>query len=91
MANLRDEFPAVFSGGGSRKPHSAEYSRFSQDWSFHKVIFEMANESYSEISVIRQDYLTNFLFYLTYLIKKGEVDGIEDQFQENLRKSRKRK
>lgn len=51
----------------------------------------MAGESYSQIALIKQDYLTNFLFYLTYLIKKSEVDEVEDSFQENLRKAKKKR
>lgn len=50
----------------------------------------MASGSFGEIDRIKNSYLTDFLFYLTYLIQKGEADEAEDKFQENLRKAKKR-
>ena len=91
MVRAKDEFPVVFSGGGSREPHSAEYRQFSKDWGFQKTLFELADEKIEKVAKIKQEYLTDILFYLTYLIKKGEMEKKEDKFQENRRRAMKRK
>jgi hypothetical protein len=91
MVRARDEFPVVFSGGGSTEPHSAEYRQFSQDWGFQKTLFELADEKIEKVAQIKQEYLTDILFYLTYLIKKGEMEKKEDKWQENRRRAMKHK
>ena len=89
MVRARDEFPVVFSGGGSREPHSAEYRQFAEDWGFQKTLFELADEKIEKVAQIKQEYLTDILFYLTYLIKKGEMEKKEDKWQENRRRAMK--
>lgn len=89
MVRARDEFPVVFSGGGSREPHSAEYRQFAEDWGFQKTLFELADEKIEKVAQIKQEYLTDILFYLTYLIKKAEMEKKEDKFQETRRKAMK--
>jgi transposase len=56
-----------------------------------KVVFDMADGSFTETFRINQTYARDFLFYLTYVIKKGEVEEIEQKFQDNLRKAKKGK
>ena len=90
MVRTRDVFPAVFSGGGSHRPHSAEYKQFGQDWGFQKTLFELADEKITQVARVKQEYLTDTLFFLTYLIQKGEMEEKEDAFQENLRKAKQK-
>lgn len=47
----------------------------------------MANESPSEIAKLKQEYLTDAFLFLTYLIKKQEVDDVEEKWQEARRKA----
>ena len=89
MVRARDTFPVIFEGGGSRKPHSAEYRQFGQDWGFQKTLFELADEKITQVARVQQEYLTETLTFLTYLIKKGEMEEREDAFQENLRKAKR--
>ena len=89
MADIRETFPVVYGGGGSRKPHSAEYRNFSEAWGFQKVVFEMADEKIDKIAEVNQQYITDFLTFLTYLIQKGEMQEIEDKYQEQLRKAKR--
>lgn len=51
----------------------------------------MADGSFTETNKINQQYARDFLFYLTYLIKKGEMEEIEEKFQDNLRKAKRGK
>ena len=90
MVRARDEFPVIFEGGGSHRPHSAEYRQFGQDWGFQKVLFDLADEKIEKVAQVKQEYLTDTLLFLTYLIKKGEMEEKEDSFQENLRKAKQK-
>jgi hypothetical protein len=54
-----------------------------------KVVFDMADGSLTETFRINQSYARDFLFYLTYLIQKGEMEEAEDKFQETLRKAKR--
>lgn len=56
-----------------------------------KVLFEMAGESYTEVFKINQSYARDFLFYLSYLIQKSEMEEVEEKFQDNLRKAKRGK
>ena len=48
----------------------------------------MANEEITKVAQVKQEYLTETLTFLTYLIQKGEMEEEEDQFQETLRKAK---
>ena len=50
----------------------------------------MADEKIGEVEKIYQIHLNDFLQYLSYLIDKGEAEKQESDFQENLRKARKK-
>ena len=84
---VRDTFQAVYDGRGSVRPHSAEYRNFSEAWGMEKVIFEMADNSLTKVARVKQEYLTDFLTFLTYLIQKGEMEEAEDKWQEARRKA----
>lgn len=47
----------------------------------------MASEKLTEIPTVYQTYLNDTLTFLTYLIKKGEMEEAEDVWQENRRKA----
>lgn len=47
----------------------------------------MANEDITKVAEIYQFHLRDFLFFLTYQIKKQEVDEIEDKWQDQRRKA----
>ena len=79
----------MYTGGRSTRQHSKEYRDFAGRWGFQKIIFEMADEKVEKVIQLNQTYLTTTFFYLSYLIDKGEVDEVEDKFQENLRKSQR--
>ena len=53
------------------------------------MVFDAAGEKVSEIFVIRQMYLTDFLTYMTYRIQKADAEEAEYEYQEQLRKARK--
>lgn len=89
VRNIADEYPAVFGGGGRVKPHSPEYRQFSQDWGFQKILLEMANEDITKVAEIYQLYLSDVLLWLTFNIKKNEVQDIEDKWQDQLRKAKR--
>lgn len=49
----------------------------------------MANEEITKVAQVKQEYLTDTLTFLTYLIQKGEMEEEEDQFQELRRKAKR--
>lgn len=51
----------------------------------------MADEKITEVPKVYQEYLTDMLTYLTYIIKKGEMEEAEETYQDNLRKLQKGK
>lgn len=91
MVRTRELFPVVFEGGGSNKPHSAQYREFGQDWGFQKILFELADEKIEKVAEVQQQYLTDTFTFLTYLIKKGQMEEVEDKWQEARRKAIKGK
>ena len=52
------------------------------------MVYDAASEKVSEIFVIRQMYLTDFLTYMSYRIQKAEAEEAEWDFQEQLRKAK---
>jgi hypothetical protein len=91
VARTRELFPVVFESGGSTKPHSAQYREFGQDWGFQKILFELADEKIEKVAEVQQQYLTDTFTFLTYLIKKGQMETVEDKWQEARRKAMKGK
>lgn len=89
MGDIREEYPIVFDGGGSNKPHSQRYREFAQRWSFIKTLYEICDEKIEKIGEVYQTYLSDFLQYMTYLIDKQQADDEEDKFQEQLRKAKR--
>lgn len=49
----------------------------------------MADEDITKVAEIYQIYLSDALLWLTFKIKKAEVDEIEDKWQEQRRKAMK--
>lgn len=88
MGNVRETFSYVFSSGGSHKPHSKAIKDLQESWGFQKVVFDLADSKIEKVAEINQQYLTDFLTFLTFLIQKGEADEEEDKFQETLRKAK---
>ena len=89
MVDIKGSYPVIYGGGGRSKPHCKEYRDFAQDWGLQKTVYEMADSDITKIAEIYQIHLNDFLMYLTYSIKKAEVDDIEDAFQEGLRKAKR--
>ena len=89
ITDIRNTFPIVFSGGGTSKPHSAEYRNFAEDWGFSKTLFEMADGQIGKVAQIKQEYLNDTLTFLTYLIQKSEMEEREDKFQDQLRRAKR--
>ena len=89
MVCISESFPDVFSGKGGNKPHCQRIRELGQNWGLEKMVFDAAGEKVSEIFVIRQMYLTDFLTYMTYRIQKADAEEAEYEYQEQLRKARK--
>lgn len=89
MDCIRSDYPIVFEGRGSNKPHSAAYRNFCEKWGAIKTLYEIADEKVEKIERIYQLHLNDYLQYLSFMIEKQQVDDEEDKFQENLRKVKK--
>ena len=89
MADIKNDYPIVFEGRGSNKPHSAAYRDFTQKWGHIKTLYEIADEKIEKVGRVYQIYLNDYLQYLSYMIEKRQVDDEEDKFQENLRMVKK--
>ncbi len=50
-------------------------------------MYELADEKITKVAEVYQLYLTDTFTFLTYLIKKGEMDEKEEAFQDQRRKS----
>ena len=55
------------------------------------MAFDLSNEEITKVEGVNQQYLTDVLYYLTYLADKAEADEKEDQFQEQQRKLKSRR
>lgn len=47
----------------------------------------MADEKIEKVARIKQEYLSDALLFLTYMIRKSEVDDKETKWQEQRRKA----
>lgn len=91
LHEITDSFPSVFKGGGGSRPHSKEYRDFGERWGFQKVLYEMADEEITKVAEIYQIHLNDFLTFLTYRIQKGEMEEVEDKFQQTLRDAKRKR
>ena len=89
MGDVRDTYPTVFRNKGSNKPHSKEFRDFGGKWGSIKTLYEISGEEIEKVGKVYQLYLSDYMQFLTYLIEKGEVDEIEEKFQDNLRKAKR--
>ena len=89
LASIAEEYPVVFNGRGSNKPHSQGYREFSQRWGFIKTLYEICDEKIEKVGEVYQIYLSDFLQYMTHLIDKQQAEDEEDKYQEVLRKAKK--
>lgn len=48
----------------------------------------MADNSITKVAEVNQQYIQDTLTFLTYLIQKGEMEEVEEKFQETLRKAK---
>ena len=51
----------------------------------------MANEEITKVAEIYQIHLNDFLTFLTYRIQKGEMEEVEDKFQQTLRDAKRKR
>jgi transposase len=49
----------------------------------------MADNSITKVAEVNQQYIQDTLTFLTYLIQKGEMEEVEEKFQETLRKAKR--
>lgn len=89
MRSITSSFPIVFSNKGRNKPHSQGYRDFCQKWGNIKTLYEIADEKIDKVGEIYQQYVNDYLQFLSYLIDKGVAEKEEDTFQDNLRKAKK--
>ena len=76
----------LYKGVHCLAPHQRP-RQFGKDWGFQKVLYELADEKITKVAEVYQLYLTDTLTFLTYLIKKGEVEEKEEAYQESSRKA----
>lgn len=48
----------------------------------------MANEEITKVAEIKQEYLTDFFTFLTFMLEKQKIDREEDEYQEAIRKAK---
>ena len=89
MDDVRSTFSVVYSSRGSNKPHCPEYRELSQNWGFQANVFAMANKEPEKIAKIKQDYLTDTLTLLTYLIQEAEAEEKEQKFQQTIKDAKR--
>ena len=91
VGGIAEEYPIVFNGRGSNKPHSQEYRNFKEKWGFIDVVYQVADEKAEKVAQVNQMYLNDFMQYLSWMIDKSQVDEVEERYQESLRKARRGK
>lgn len=89
LASIAEEYPVVFNGRGSNKPHSQRYREFSQRWGFIKTLYEICDEKIEKVGEVYQIYLSDFLQYMTYLIDKQRAEDDEYKYQETMRRAKR--
>lgn len=48
----------------------------------------MAGEEITKVAEIKQEYLTDFFTFLTFMLEKQKIDREEDEYQEAIRKAK---
>ena len=61
LSHIAETFPALFSSGGSNKPHSKEYRKFCERWGYLKVSYDLVEDKIVYLEKLQQVYLTSFL------------------------------
>lgn len=89
LVDIKSQYPIIYEGGGSSKPHSKAYRDFAEKWGAVKTLYDIADEKIEKIEKIYQIYLTDYLQYLSFMIEKNIVEEEEDKFQDNLRKAKR--
>lgn len=89
LHDISDSYPTVFKNKGSNRPHSQGYRDFAQKWGNLKTLYEICDEKIEKVREVYQEYLNDYLTFLSYLIDKGEAERQEDEFQELRRKATK--
>lgn len=56
-----------------------------------KVRFEAASEDPLKVIEINKMYINDFLYWLTFMIKKGDMEEREDAFQQHLRDAKRKR
>lgn len=90
LHNIADSYPIVFSSNGSHRPYAQRYREFSGKWGAIKTLYEICDEKIEKVGEVYQHYLADYLQFLSYLIDKGEAQKAQDEFEEQLRKAKKR-
>ena len=65
------------------------FRKFSEGWSWLKIMYELADSKIEKIGEIYQKNLLDVFQFLTYLCDKAEADEAEDKFQEQMRKAKR--
>lgn len=89
LHDISNSYPTVFKNKGSNRPHSQGYRDFAQKWGNLKTLYEICDEKIEKVREVYQEYLNDYLTFLSYLIDKGEAERQEDEFQELRRKATK--
>ena len=87
--DIRSDFPIVFEGGGSNKPHSKEHRDFAQKWGIIGTVYQIAEKKIEKVEKINASYVNDFFQMLSYIIEEQQADEAEDKFQETLRRAKK--
>lgn len=53
-------------------------------------MYEVADEKIEKVGEVLGQYLNDYMQFLSYMIEKNDMQRAEDEFQETLRKAKKR-
>ena len=91
LHDISDSYPTVFKNKGSNRPRAREYTEFKEKWGFIDVLYQASDSKIEKVREIYQEYLNDFLTYLSWLIDKGRAEEAQDKFDEERRKMMKRR
>lgn len=89
MHNISSTYTVVFKSGRSTKPRTAEYTEFKEKWGFIDTLYQAADAQGKKVEEIYQDYLSDFLQYLSWCIEKNKAEEAQEKYDEQLRQAKR--
>ena len=91
MGSYRRDFEGLFRGTGTGRPTCPEYKDFSKAWGYQKVVFDLANKTYTQIAKIKQEYAQDIFVYLTFLMHERKAEEAQEKYDDLQRRMKKGK